>query len=167
MRAKSVERIKAERYVYKYPNATAGELVQKCGVALATAYKVLEGASQPQVTEFKTQEHNIIQGYTGKQYQAIDFTPPMFGETPQTFNEAVAEMFKEDKEDLVNSPAHYKVGGIETIDFIEAKKLGYHLGNAVKYISRAGHKGNTLQDLEKAVWYINREISNLKAGNES
>ena len=96
----------------------------------------------------------------------MDFTPPMFGETPQSFNSAVAEMFKEDegKEDLINSPTHYTVGGIETIDFIEAKNLGYHLGNAVKYISRAGHKGNTLQDLEKAVWYINREINNLKAG---
>jgi hypothetical protein len=159
MRAKSVERIKAERYIHKYPDATAGTLVQKCGVALATAYKVLEEASQPQTTEFKTQEHNIIQGYTGKQYKPMDFTPPMFEETPQTFNEAVAEMFKED---LVNSPAHYTAGGIETIDFIEAKNLGYHLGNAVKYISRAGHKGNTLQDLEKAQWYLTREINNLK-----
>jgi hypothetical protein len=65
----------------------------------------------------------------------------------------------EPQSDPVNHPAHYKVGGIETIDFIEAKKLGYHLGNAVKYISRSDHKGNRLQDLEKAKWYIDRAIA--------
>ena len=61
--------------------------------------------------------------------------------------------------DMVNHPPHYKVGGIETIDFIEAKNLTYHLGNAVKYISRAYYKDNPLQDLKKARFYIDREIS--------
>lgn len=61
--------------------------------------------------------------------------------------------------DNVNHPAHYKVGGMETIDFIEAKKLSYNLGNVVKYITRAEHKGNTYEDLCKARWYLNREIS--------
>lgn len=63
--------------------------------------------------------------------------------------------------DPVNHPAHYKTGGIETIDFIEAKGFNYNMGNAVKYISRAEHKGNKKQDLEKAVWYLNRELSRL------
>jgi hypothetical protein len=67
----------------------------------------------------------------------------------------------EPRPDPVNHPTHYKVGGIETIDFIEAKGLTYHLGNAVKYITRADHKGNRLQDLEKARWYLDREIGNL------
>jgi len=66
------------------------------------------------------------------------------------------------KNDAVNHPAHYKVGGIETIDFIEAKKLGYNLGNVVKYLTRADHKGNKLEDLRKAQWYLTREISMLK-----
>jgi hypothetical protein len=61
--------------------------------------------------------------------------------------------------DPVNHPAHYKAGGIETIDFIEAKKLNYNLGNVVKYITRADLKGNRKQDLEKALWYLNREIT--------
>jgi hypothetical protein len=61
--------------------------------------------------------------------------------------------------DNVNHPAHYKVGGIETIDFIEAKGLGYHLGNVVKYIARADTKGNREEDLLKARWYLNREIA--------
>jgi hypothetical protein len=63
-------------------------------------------------------------------------------------------------EDKVNSPAHYKVGGIETIDFIEVKRLNYNLGNVVKYITRADHKANRLEDLQKAQWYLSREISN-------
>lgn len=63
--------------------------------------------------------------------------------------------------DPVNHPAHYKVGGIETIDFIEAKKLGYNLGNVVKYITRADHKGNRKQDLEKALWYLTRELKSV------
>ena len=66
---------------------------------------------------------------------------------------------EEPKADPVNHPTHYKVGGMETIDFIEAKDLSYHLGNAVKYISRADHKGNRLQDLEKAKWYLERAIA--------
>jgi len=62
--------------------------------------------------------------------------------------------------DPVNNPAHYTEGGIETIDYIEAKGLGYHLGNAVKYISRAGKKGTNqgLEDLRKAQWYLARAI---------
>ena len=68
----------------------------------------------------------------------------------------------EAKVDIVNEPPHYKVGGIETIDFIEAKDLDYHLGNAVKYISRAGFKGNLKEDLQKAQWYLNRAISNIQ-----
>lgn len=62
------------------------------------------------------------------------------------------------KFDPVNHPAHYKAGGIETIDFIEAKRLNYNLGNVVKYITRSDLKGNRKQDLEKAMWYLKREL---------
>jgi hypothetical protein len=61
--------------------------------------------------------------------------------------------------DNVNHPEHYKAGGIETIDFIEAKQLNYHLGNVVKYISRADYKGDRKENLLKAQWYLNREIA--------
>lgn len=62
--------------------------------------------------------------------------------------------------DNVNHPSHYTDGNIEVIDFIEDKKLNYHLGNAVKYISRAGKKDpeKYTEDLQKAVWYLQREI---------
>lgn len=68
--------------------------------------------------------------------------------------------------DPVNHPAHYTTGKIECIDFIEDKQLGFHLGNAVKYIVRAGKKdpSKTIEDLEKAAWYLNREIVRLKGG---
>jgi hypothetical protein len=61
--------------------------------------------------------------------------------------------------DMVNHPPHYRDGGIETIDFIEAKDLNYRLGNVVKYVSRAGKKdSDPLVDLKKARWYLDREI---------
>lgn len=60
--------------------------------------------------------------------------------------------------DPVDHPDHYNQGPIEVIDLIEGFGLGFHLGNAIKYILRAEHKGNTIQDLQKAAWYLNREI---------
>jgi hypothetical protein len=63
----------------------------------------------------------------------------------------------------VDHPSHYKAGGIEAIDVIEAFGLGFHLGNAVKYILRAGRKHpGVLEDLKKARWYLDREISALE-----
>jgi hypothetical protein len=71
--------------------------------------------------------------------------------------------YKTTQPDLVNHPPHYKSGGIETIDFIEAKDLNYRLGNVVKYVSRAGRKNSDpVQDLEKAAWYLQREIAARK-----
>ena len=79
--------------------------------------------------------------------------------------------------DFVNHPPHYKDGGIETIDYIEAKGLNYHLGNVVKYVSRAGKKGQLMSpkqraqsaivDLEKAKWYLDREIKVTKSFRDS
>ena len=69
----------------------------------------------------------------------------------------------------VNHPGHY--GGdstYETIKVIEAWNLDFHLGNAVKYISRAGKKDKTktVEDLEKAIWYLNRKIQQLRESDE-
>lgn len=60
--------------------------------------------------------------------------------------------------DPVKKPRHYNAGKIEIIDFIEDQKLGYHLGNVIKYVTRAPHKGEELQDLRKAEWYLQRRI---------
>lgn len=69
--------------------------------------------------------------------------------------------------DPVNHPSHYTSGKIEVIDFIEDQKLDFHLANALKYICRAGKKdkNKTKEDLEKAVWYINRYITHVLGEN--
>ena len=80
--------------------------------------------------------------------------------------------------DPVNHPSHYTDGNIEVIDYIEDKRFGFCLGSAIKYISRAGKKepdnpNKEIEDLKKAVWYINRRIMELEgdaaivAGGES
>jgi len=109
-------------------------------------YKTTRGRGRPRKKVSLSEavvktDDGLFKGVSGNLYKAMDFSP----------------------KDMVNSPDHYKVGGIETIDFIEAKNLGYHLGNAVKYISRADHKGARIQDLEKAKWYLDREIKRLSA----
>lgn len=65
----------------------------------------------------------------------------------------------------VDHPSHYNSGSIEVIDAIEDWELGFSLGNAVKYIARAGKKSaeTHIQDLEKAIWYLNRELLRLKS----
>jgi hypothetical protein len=61
--------------------------------------------------------------------------------------------------DKVNHPPHYNAGSIEVIAAIEDWKLDFHLGNVVKYVARADHKGRRLEDLRKAAWYLQRAIS--------
>lgn len=69
------------------------------------------------------------------------------------------------KNDNVNHPSYYTSGVIEVIDFIEDQELGYHLGNVLKYICRAGKKdpSKTIEDLKKAAWYLNRYIRLLES----
>lgn len=69
-------------------------------------------------------------------------------------------------QDAVNHPSHYTDGKIEVIDFIDDKGLNFCRGNAVKYIARAGKKNpdKEIEDLQKAIWYLNHEINRLKGG---
>ena len=71
--------------------------------------------------------------------------------------------------DNINHPSYYADGKIEVIEFIEDKNFGYCLGNAVKYISRSGKKSKEteIQDLQKAIWYINRRIQELSEQQET
>lgn len=72
-----------------------------------------------------------------------------------------------DPVDLINHPPHYTAGKIETIDFIMQIAALYRgdqavlVGNAIKYLSRAPLKGNIKQDLEKAIWYLNKLVASL------
>lgn len=122
---------KIRAYMEKRPNAKAKEVADKFETTPAYVYAIRASDKKKAVTgRFLMESSEYFK--------------------PHTEEDAPA--------DNVNSPTHYNVGGIETIDFIEAKNLGYHLGNVVKYITRADHKGNRKEDLLKAQWYLNREI---------
>lgn len=64
----------------------------------------------------------------------------------------------------VDHPSHYNRGSIEVIDAIEDWGLGFHLGNVVKYVARAGHKGDAAADVDKAIWYLKRHRESLDDG---
>lgn len=74
--------------------------------------------------------------------------------------------------DVVNNPSHYTDSKIEVIDYIEDKRLGFCLGNVIKYVSRAGKKMDSdksaiekeIEDLKKARWYLDRRIYELEHG---
>lgn len=106
--------------------------------------------------------------------KGVNSTPPKRGRPRKTIAFMTTDKSITEKlaPDMVNAPPHYKHGGIETIDYIEAKNLNYRLGNVIKYISRAGKKHEMLglknrfdysiMDLEKAKWYLEREIEIVK-----
>ncbi len=73
----------------------------------------------------------------------------------------------ETKFDPIN-PSYYTSGKIEVIDFLEDQKFPFHLANAVKYIARAGKKDpdKTIQDIQKAIWYLNRYIGLLEKAEQ-
>ena len=76
----------------------------------------------------------------------------------QVDEKAVHEVLATPVFDPVNHPVHYTTGKIETIDYIDAKGFNYCLGNAIKYVSRAPHKSKYVEDLKKAIWYIDHAI---------
>jgi hypothetical protein len=159
------------RYLFSHPAATAKEVAKALGTTEAYVYVVQSKERKMVKKEAAKLKENWAAEQaslpiTGKSMmQAAE--PLKKPQAWETVHVSVSDTplpvtMEEPAADLVNHPAHYKVGGIETIDFIEAKGLNYNTGNAVKYITRADHKGNRKQDLEKAVWYLNREISHMQ-----
>jgi hypothetical protein len=179
-KAKTVSRASLMRQYYNgNPNATPKDAAKKFKTTYQVAYMVKRSMQPKKVVlsatevvlanklgiptvEYAKQKVKIgKEQRAGKFKQIAAFTSNRPILNPEIIIEEAINV-EGPKADPVNHPEHYKVGGIETIDFIEAKALGYHLGNAVKYITRADHKGNRLQDLQKAKWYIDRAIE--KAG---
>lgn len=91
-----------------------------------------------------------------------------FEDTTEMMDRSFSKSLMPKKGEQVNHPQHY--GGednpYEAIKVIEAWRLGFCLGNTVKYISRAGKKDNALQDLKKAKWYLDRHIESLEKSME-
>ena len=163
---------KIRRYMEAHPDAMPKQIAEALGVK-ASYIHVLRSSDKKRIAEGKpirrikrtyarkiglvpptNTEDNIGFGLKWVQQTPAD-APSLDIPAPQN---TLAITMIEPKADPVNHPAHYKVGGVETIDFIEAKQLNYNLGDVVKYITRADHKGNRKQDLEKALWYLKREV---------
>lgn len=99
----------------------------------------------------------------------VNEVPPVISKTETTESYITADAVKDlydvttDKKpnritNAIDHPSHYNRGKIEVIDFIEDQGLSFHLGNVIKYITRAGSKGDKLEDLKKAQWYLARYI---------
>ena len=170
-RAESVA-AKIRKYVTENPHKTVPEVAAACGVKYQRAYvvkkdmerkgwKMLHVSTSDNSIEKVMERETLKLPKVGDIAGGLVFTKLSNGKfrwmAPKPIVNPQLEMF-EPASDPVNHPAHYKVGGIETIDFIEAKRLNYNMGNAVKYITRADHKGSRKQDLEKAIWYLRREV---------
>jgi hypothetical protein len=150
MRTKLSNGVKVMRYVQKNPNAKAKEVSKATGVSIAGVYQAVHLHKKKAQGNWKLTAVSTSNKSVFKHQKPSTLAP-----------NAVMSMALHG-EDKVNHPSHYKVGGIETIDFIEAKQLDYHLGNVVKYISRADYKDEKLENLKKAQWYLNRAVANLE-----
>lgn len=150
MRTKLNNGVKVMRYIQKNPNAKAKEVSKATGVSIQGVYQAVH------LHKKKAQGNWKLTAVSTSNKSVFEHQKPS---TLVPNRIASMALYAEDK---VNHPSHYKIGGIETIDFIEAKSLGYNLGNVVKYITRADHKGNKLEDLKKAQWYLNRAVANLE-----
>lgn len=171
MKHKLSKRAQVRKLMTENPKMSAKEIVAKTGFSSATVYNAMSATrkkvtkpkkmGRPKKIDVEIKERNakadmqhMLHSISRGRGQVRMGRPPLRMMNAFTSNTSIS--------DAVNHPAHYKTGGIETIDFIEAKDLGYHLGNVVKYVTRADHKGNKLEDLKKAQWYLNRAISNLE-----
>ena len=139
---------KARRLLRATPTLTALALSEKMGISRNYAYKLMSNVKDEEKVEDEVKSKIPPEVLSQLVYDVSQ-------------RKAKIRMMQGDAEETVNHPPHYKVGGIETIDFIEAKGLDYCLGNVVKYITRSEHKGNKKEDLLKAQWYLTRAISKI------
>jgi hypothetical protein len=155
------------RYIRSHPKALASEVAKAVGVSVNTVYQTTYNAKKKAKSLPMTAIKPSTNAPNAQMSLALFSDPPKRGRPNKKNQMNLTEIrggqvrLVKALTDNVNHPPHYKAGGIETIDFIEAKSLNYNLGNVVKYITRADHKGNKLEDLAKAQWYLARELKNL------
>lgn len=133
---------------------TVADVAKKLKVKPAAVYQVRWRMNNARMSKPIARE---IDTYTADPVNApLAYSAGMRGK--YDVQEPVQEVVQVFPDDPVNHPSHYMVGGIEVIDFIRAKNFSYLLGNVIKYVSRSQHKGNYLEDLKKAQWYLTRAI---------
>lgn len=128
---------------------------------------VTKYSKKPKVETLKKVSHELQKEEVAKQEIIATITKHIEAKpaTRSTVTTAVKPAkVSTEEHDVVNHPSHYTRGNIEVIDFIEDQQLSYHLGNVVKYVARAGFKGDKVEDLKKAQWYLNRYIRTLEKG---
>ena len=128
---------------------------------------VTKYSKKPKVETLKKVSHELQKEEVAKQEIIATITKHIEAKpaTRSTVTTAVKPAkVSTEEHDVVNHPSHYTRGNIEVIDFIEDQQLPYHLGNVVKYVARAGFKGDKVEDLKKAQWYLNRYIRTLEKG---
>jgi len=151
---------KARRYYEKFPDAKHAEVASATGIDIKHLY-VIKNKLKATGRLPTTPAVPLTTFTTDKSFKAL-LEEVRIKPINKIRMEAPERMTVSATPDLVNQPPHYTAGGIETIDFIEAKKLNYNLGNVIKYLTRADYKGNKLEDLRKAQWYLTREINSTK-----
>jgi hypothetical protein len=152
---KETKASKIMKFIASNPRAKASEVAKALKVSVDSVYQATYLAK-------KKVNGRVVSVLTPNAQASL----ALFSDPPQRGNSdrprlRIAGMNPWER-DNVNHPPHYKAGGIETIDFIEAKSLNYNLGNVIKYITRADLKGNKLEDLQKAQWYLNREVQTIR-----
>lgn len=147
-------RMTITQFIQSNPNAKAADIAKQLGVSVASVYIARSKLKKLNAASAKAEGVNIDKAHKPKKVFHEDVTTLAFDPQMDVQDSHVVDVI-----DFVNHPPHYKVGGVETIDFIEAKGLGYNLGNVVKYVTRADHKGSRKENLEKARWYLDRELS--------
>ena len=131
---------------------TQTELADKINKNIRTLQKYEKGDIAP--------TFNVIK----KIAEILEVSPYDIVRNVKALKEAVTPIGTDVKKEMVNHPKHYNRGKYEAIDVIEDWQMNFSLGNALKYLSRAGHKDDIIQDLKKAKWYIDREIQRLSKG---
>jgi transposase len=177
MKTKQTKAQRINAMTAKYPDMKPREIAKRLGIDIGLVYQVRYETKKNSefvntvFTKAKKEPSRVIEEVTEmkKVLDELDKIKdkPKKSKAIQEGNDLANKIFQETYDkyhpDLVNHPPHYKSGGIETIDFIEAKDLNYRLGNVVKYVSRAGRKNSDpVEDLQKAAWYLQREIEARK-----
>ena len=100
---------------------------------------------------------------TVQKYEAGEILPPVdiIYKINDIFGGEFMLTFEIEEKEMVDHPSHYNQG-IETIEYIESWSMNFNTGNVIKYVTRAGYKNNQLEDLKKAMWYLQREIDRIE-----
>jgi hypothetical protein len=160
-RIKQARASKVREFILMNPDISAKFIADKFSVPLQTVYnlryhlkKKLAEKGQELTRSANTDEQVTQVKVTRIEQLLNEWNPPKIPPTPEPAITFV-------QPDPVNHPAHYTHGGIETIDFIQAKLTpeefrGFLKGNILKYGSRLGHKDNDMQDAGKLAWYTSK-----------